>query len=287
MIAGDEGTIDKTFKRPEIVLNQNVENLIRSILLVPDEHVRNECMQELIRKCDVYDSTALHFVCRQDNPSLDVIEKLCEYGGKEFIMVKDAFCRTALDVLCIRGTSKHIDDIICSMMLHGYVEEVDLAMAKYKKDGQTALYWLCNQINPPVKAVIQICKSCGNDSLMVKDKGYESTVLHIVCKRSNPSVDAIEELCKYYMKYYGNEFHVTMCNLRDGSGMTPLHVLGYIHDPSMKAMKKLCEYGGKKMAIGLNRWTALHFLCTYHCNPSIECIETQNPGTSRQHGGFR
>ena len=43
----------------------------------------------MVMKKDEYGYTTLHWACQSDNPSIDIVNRLIEVGGGNFVMEKD------------------------------------------------------------------------------------------------------------------------------------------------------------------------------------------------------
>ena len=86
--------------------------------------------------------TCLHLACRSDDAPApdDIIQALIDIGGKEFVMKVDVYDKTALHWVCYRnwsGASYNPSYNIIKMLIE--VGGNDLVMAQSDYDGQTAL----------------------------------------------------------------------------------------------------------------------------------------------------
>ena len=75
-----------------VVLDDHVfQQVIHDILLISDPNIQKIHLQTLVNKQSLIGETALHVLCQHADQSrlVDHREKLCQYGGKEWVLLKD------------------------------------------------------------------------------------------------------------------------------------------------------------------------------------------------------
>ena len=189
--------------------------------------------RELLMMNDKYGYTALHWACKNENPSMEIISKMLEVGGRELLMMNDKYGHTALYLAC---ENHNISMKIISKMLEMGGREL---LMMNVRSGQTALNIICQNEYASMKIISKMLEMGGRELLLTIDK-FGNTVLHR-CARSS-SYSSMEIISKL-LEVGGRELVMmknsgTGCNGCDGDD-TALHYICQNKYASMETISKM------------------------------------------------
>ena len=197
--------------------------------------------EEFVRMKNIYGRTSLLTACSW-NVATEVIFKLIELGGQELV-IGNTSDGTALHDLC-RGEKRF--DVILKMIEIGRRE---LVIRKTDR-GMTAFMIVCRYKNPPIEIVSKFIEAGGQELLLLQDKRGRSVLHHAIQSRYYP----IKTILKL-IETGGRE----LVMLKNENHHTVLHFACSLYAPK-EIILKMIETGGRELVVveDKNGFGAIH-----------------------------
>ncbi|KAJ6251208.1 ankyrin repeat [Anaeramoeba flamelloides] len=261
---------------------------------------------------DHYSNTPLHYICKKKNPSLEIIKLFLDHGS--ILGARNNDGKTAFHLLC----SNINDDNQVSLLLiiKLFLQRgIDLNMQTYsnsilarsqkfymnqntninslnKKNytGKSALHFLFDSNDPPIKIIKYLIKKGANLSL--SDINNFSPI-HYFCNRNSPSNKCLIYLINIGFNFNFNKitpFHLLALNENPNINTCKLlvpfinnlnqpifkkkNLLQWIceKNPSLDILNLLFQYGANIHTVNKKNQSLLHIICSKYC-PPIDIIK--------------
>eukprot|EP00957_Ditylum_brightwellii_P123910 9445132-Ditylum_brightwellii.AAC.1 len=166
--------------------------------------------------------TALHRICQNDNPSLEVLSVVLK-AYPEAAREKDYWDRTPLHLIC--GNRRASLEMV-SMMMKAYPE------AAREKDihGCTPLHLICGNRRTSLGTLIAVLNAWPEATRKKDILG--GTPLHLICGNRRASLEMLSTVLKAYPE---------AAREKDNRGSTPLHIMCVNKSASLKMVQTIAD----------------------------------------------
>ncbi len=147
-------------------------------------------------------NSPLHWACRHGAPK-DIIEDLCDLGGKDLLMAKNGSGWTVLHHACRSDCSDNVDVVECLLKNGGD----ELMMARDER-GDTALHHACrHDASAKVDTIRHLLRHGGKDLVVMKNESGKTALYYAISSNNGVSKDVIKGLFDAggYAEAYGHE----------------------------------------------------------------------------------
>ena len=167
--------------------------------------------EEFVMAKDLYGRTALHTACSWDTP-IEVILRLIDIGGRDLVMSKMDFGMTAFTVL------------LCSLrqppneVVSKFIEVGGRELLLSQDDLGTVLHHAISSRHSPIETIFKLIETGGRELVMQKNE-YDCTALHFGCLLNVP-----KEIIFKLIETGGRN----LVTVQNHNGLGAIHY--YIHD---------------------------------------------------------